>query len=248
MKEYLQHSKKIVVTVNDSDFIGQVKPSAIMGYFQDIAVEHAEMIGIGYAKMKSKNLAWVLIRTSYKVLKTPVLGETLTITTFPEKPNKFDVNRSYYIYDASGELVVSGSSKWCVIDLTTFKLQRCAPLFEHFEDSVYIPHQPFGDANPKLNTITEYTEESFKSKVNLTDMDRYLHMNNSRYGDVVLNTCGIDMLKNRRVTRLDANFVSQLFLNDRYESYKATTESVTNIEVRKITTGDIAFRARIEWN
>ena len=249
MNEYLQHSQTIVVTVNDSDFYGQVKPSAIMGYFQDIAVEHAEMIGIGYDKMKTDNLGWVLIRMSYKVYRTPVLGETLTITTFPEKPRNADVNRSYYIYDASGKLVVSGSSKWCVIDLTTHKLQRCAPLFAHFDSAVYIPHQPFDDATPKLNPLAECgapLEGTIEFNVQVTDLDRYFHMNNARYGDIVLNTCGIDMLKKRRIARLDANFMAQLFLNDKYEACKATAENITNIEVVK--TGDeIAFRARIEW-
>jgi len=247
MNDYLQHSQKIVVTVNDADFLGQVKPSAIMGYFQDVATEHAEVIDVGYDKMIAANLGWVLIRMSYKIVRSPRIGETLTIKTFPEKPKNSDTNRGYYIYDSSGEAIVLGSSKWCVIDLTTYKLQRCAPLFAHFESSAYIPHQPFDDANPKLPYNALAYDNRVNFEVRVTDLDRYFHMNNARYGDVVLNTCGVDMLKNNSIVRYDANFISQLFVGDKYDAYKTQADNVTNIEVRKAGSNDIAFRARVEW-
>jgi len=251
MNEYLQYSQNIIVTVNDTDFNGLVKPSAILGYFQDVATTHAAIIGVGYDEMVAKNLAWVLIRTSYKVVRSPMLGEQLTVTTFPEKPRISDVNRSYYIYDSAGELVISGASKWCAIDLTAHKLNRCAPLFAHFDNSAFIPTQPFDDVNPKLPAISDYgvtIDEPTAFTVQVTDLDRYHHMNNAKYGDAVLNICGLAMLKSRSIARFDANYISQLFVGDKYSSYKVTIGNTTHIEIKKSSTNDVAFRARIEWH
>ena len=247
MENYLQHEQKIIVTVNDTDFLGQIKPSAIMGYFQDIAVEHAEKIGVGYDVMRDKNMGWVLIRMSYRIIRNPLIGESLTIKTFPEKPRTADANRGYYIYDKNNNLIILGSSKWCVIDLSTHRLQKCVPLFTRYDDSLFIPSQPFEGANPKLAEFTSLLENPINFKVNVTDLDRYLHMNNARYGDVVLNTCGAEMLKNNWISSFDANFMSQLFISDIYTAYKEHNGNTTNIEVRKEENNIIAFRAQIVW-
>ena len=248
---YLQHRQEITIAVNDADFNGQIKPGAIMGYFQDIATEHAALLGLGMSDMLARKLGWVMIRMSFKVLKSPDIGEVLTIQTFPEKPKAVDVNRGYYIYNQAGEMVICGSSKWCALDMETQKLQRCAALFERFDAADYIPHEPFEDANGKIEALADCgapIEGPYLFTVQVTDLDLNFHMNNARYGDVLLNVCGVEMLKTSVLARVDLNFMSQLFIGDRYEVYKAQKENVTWIEAKKTDTDVIVFRVRAEWN
>ena len=115
MSNYLQHSQKIVTAVDEFDFLERIKPSAIMEYFQDLATVHASEIGIGYGEMKEQNLCWVLNRLSAIIDKSPKLGEEIIITTYPHKPGLVDAVRDYYITDVSGESLIRGTSRWCVL-------------------------------------------------------------------------------------------------------------------------------------
>jgi acyl-ACP thioesterase len=250
INQHLQHCMKAIVTVNDADFLGRAKPSAIMGYFQDIATEHANILGIGYDEMSAQNLGWIMIRMSFKALRCPRIGDELTVQTFPERPNNFDVNRGYYIFDDKGDAIVLGSSKWCVLSIDSQRLQRCAPLFTHFEDDVFIPNQPFDDANPKLNFVADSSGpmvKVFEQGVRLTELDRNMHMNNARYGDIMFNAFDFEYLKGHRIARLDVNFLAQLFVGDSYEVYRGYADNVAHVEAVKSGTDTVLFRARAEF-
>ena len=247
-KKYLQLTREVTVAVGDADFTRKLKPSAIMGYCQDIAAEHAEIIGFGHKELLALNSTWVMIRMSFKILRSPKIGEVLTITTLPEFPKTIDVNRGYYIYDATGELIISASSKWCVIDVTTHKISRLAPVLGKFLELDYVPFEPFEGANPKIPTFAENERVSpTPFTVQVTDLDQNLHMNNARYGDIVLNACGMEMLKDNSISRVDFNFVSQLFVGDKYEVYKMQKDNQIFIEARKPDSDVVIFRAITEW-
>lgn len=244
---YLQHSRKITVAVSDTDFKARIKPSAIMGYCQDIATEHADILKVGYDDMREKNLGWVMLRMSFMVLQAPNVGDVLTVQTFPEKPKSADVNRGYYIINKNGETVIAASSKWCAIDLSSHRIQRCGPIFERFSDSDFIPTEPLANANPKIGKLPDCTEEAFTYTVQVTDLDYNVHMNNARYGDIILNICGMETLEKLTISRLDINFMSQLFAGDSFEVRKAQDGDATYIEAKKLGEETVVFRARVEW-
>jgi acyl-ACP thioesterase len=246
----LRHRQQVVVRVNDVDFNLRIKPGAVMGFFQDIAKEHAEKLGLGGADMAAKNLFWVMVRMSFKILKNPSVGEKLTVETFFGRPKLIDTTRSYRIFNAVGETVISGASKWCVLDAGNYKPQRLAPFFEKFEDGDYTDEEPLRDANPKIEISADLLSEAEAPavfSVGVTDLDQNLHMNNSRYGDIALNACGLEELKEKSIARFDVNFISQLFWGERYEVRKARTENAAFVEAKRAGTDDLIFRARIEW-
>ncbi|MCL2436915.1 MAG: thioesterase [Clostridiales bacterium] len=247
-EKYLHYKQEVVVAVGDADFNGHIKPSAIMGYCQDIATTHAGILGFGHKDLLARNLVWVMIRMSFKVIKSPKIGETLIIKTFCEKPNKLDVNRGYYINNMAGETVIFASSKWCVLDMNTHKISLLTPLFEKYVDADFIPYQPLDDANPKIQALSALDltiEDTFR--VQVTDLDQNFHMNNARYGDIILNACGVQALKENRISRIDLNFISQLFIGDEYEVYKAQKDNMTFVEAKKSDSDTIIFRARVAW-
>jgi len=246
-KKILQYSREITVAVSHLDFCRCLKPSAVMGYFQDVATEHADILGIGYDDLLKKGLAWVMIRMSFVIRKSPKIGEILTISTFPEKPKNSDVNRGYYVRDKSGKIIISASSKWCVLDVSTQKVQRLAPIFEKFGDDEYTLLEPLENANPKIEKLSENAiVEPFLFTVQVTDLDHNGHMNNTRYGDVILNALGVETLRKHAILRIDINFMAQLFIGDKYEVFKERTNDIVLIEARKSESGAIIFKARVE--
>lgn len=252
MKESsLEHNQQITVRVNDVDFNERIKPGAVMSFFQDIAVEHAEKLGLGFKDMQKKNLLWVMVRMSFKVHKSVKIGEKLNIKTFFDKPRQIDTVRGYYIYNSSGEVVIAGASNWCVLDVNTHRPQRLSQLFDKFSNSDYTPCEPFENVNCKVEALADLDAEiegPFVFSVNINDLDQNMHMNNSRYGDAAFNVCGMEQLEANAVSRFDINFAAELFNGDRYEVYKVQRENITFIEAKKTETNAVVFRGRIEWN
>jgi len=244
---YLQFSQNTFVTVNDCDFNSKLKPSAIMAYFQDIATEHANHLAIGYDDMTAQNLIWIMSRMCFRVFRHPKIGEELTVKTYPEQPQAAGVARGYYIFDKSGNKVISGSSRWCVLNKDTRRIQRCAPMFEG-RGYNYIPFKPFDDANKKVEPLdTINLKPLLDFKVLPTDLDRNAHLNNTRFGDIVINAAGYDFIKFYSIASFDINFLSESFIDDVLQVYAQRKSNTLIVEAKKTNkttlVQDSVFRA-----
>lgn len=83
------YRKDYEVDVSHVDFSQRLKLSSLFIYFQDLAVLHAENLGIGMKSMLEKhNAIWVLARMRVDINRYPVWGEKITIETWPHKPTK----------------------------------------------------------------------------------------------------------------------------------------------------------------
>ena len=247
--EYLSYSQNFITAVHETDYRELLKPSAILQYFQDLATTHAVKLGIGYEDMLKQDKCWVISRLSYRVNEYPALGDKLCVTTFPKKPRIVDANRDYYITDAKGKVIISGTSKWCVIGISDRSIKKCKELFG-FADSMYRPDEPFENGNGRIKPLKELgSEEKFVGEftVNITDLDRNKHMNNARYGDVVLNSCTMDELNEKSIKRFDVNFVSELFAGEKFRVSRADSGDETYFEAVKSADETVVFRALVGW-
>ena len=243
-EKYLSCSMEYSVAVDEVDFCERLKPSAVLQYFQDLATEHAEILGIGFQKMLKSGLIWVLTRLSVKILRYPIIGEKLTVTMFPRKPHVADAIRDYYITDKDGNVIISGSSKWVVIDVNNHMIRRCANLFD-FSDEQYIPTEPFENANRTLSDKDGQYECVMSDRVHICELDRNVHMNNARYGDIMLNAFSVDWLKKHTIQEFDINFLSELKYGDCYRVFKSDDDSISFL--RAECDDKASFRAEIHW-
>ncbi|MCI8458049.1 MAG: hypothetical protein HFE46_00040 [Clostridia bacterium] len=248
MNNYLQHTQRIVTAVDEFDFAERIKPSAVMEYFQDLATVHALEIGIGYEEMKSQNLCWVLNRLSAEIDRMPTLGEEITITTLPHKPGLVDAIRDYYITDQNGNSLIRGTSRWCVLDIVSKGVRRCAPLF-HYDDTQYIPDAAVSNGNPQLSDISSMgkIEKTVTGQVHITDLDRNGHMNNARYADIVVNCCDFKYYATHTIRAFDFNFLSEMKINDTYTVHMHTDGNASYFQAMGDRREDPVFRARILW-
>lgn len=249
MENYLAHSRKIITAVDEFDFMERIKPSAIMEYFQDLATVHAAEIGISCETMKERNLCWVLNRLSAVIERSPMLGEEITVTTFPHKPGIADALRDYYIFDGKGELLIRGTSRWCVLDIESKRVRRCAPLFD-FDDSAYNPEFAVPDGNPQLadiDSLPDCSKSVSSGIVNITDLDRNGHMNNARYADIVVNSCGFDFYAAHTIKAFDFNFLSEMKAGNEYEVVVKNFDDTSYFEARGGNERKTVFRAAIDW-
>ncbi len=247
--EYLSHARKFTVAVDETDYRELLKPSAVLQYFQDLATAHANKLGVGYNDLLKQDKCWVISRLGYRVNKYPSLGEEISAITFPKKPRIVDVNRDYYVTDKDGNGLISGTSKWCVIGISDRNIKKCKDLFP-YEDAFFNPAEPFENGNRKIKPLEELGVEIKRGgefTVGITDLDRNRHMNNARYGDAVLNSCGIDELNEKKIASFDINFISELFVGDKFIVSRADAEEETYFEALKDGSETVVFRALIGW-
>lgn len=248
MPNYLVHTQQITTAVDEFDFLERVKPSAVMEYFQDMAATHAVELGVGFEDLKAQNLFWVLNRLSAVIDKQPVIGEPLTITTYPHKPGVVDAVRDYVITNSEGETLVRGTSRWCILDIHNKAIRRCAPMFR-FNAEEYKPEFAVEDGNIRLPEIGEIEGERRvrHGVVNITDIDRNGHMNNARYADLVVNSCDYEYYSTHSIKAFDFNFLAEMQVNSEYSVEMRTIGGTSYFEAIGNSDRPI-FRARILWD
>lgn len=175
----LSYELSIRFSANDFTACGTIKPSAVQHAIQEIASQHAEHLGIGFANMMEQNLIWALTKLRYQVL-SPLMPDTdYRIITYPKPKKSLLFFRDIYIYGADDTLHLKATTQWCLMDYTTRHIVRSSTDFvgeliqtDAFPDGFlrFVPGE--------LTAVGEYT-------ITEIDLDANNHTNNCRYADMI---------------------------------------------------------------
>lgn len=194
---------KTTMTLYNShfDINNNLTAKAILGIFQDVASIHGEEIGVGYEAMLSKNLYWVLSRVKFDIIRMPKINEEVVIETWPHEKGRIDFDRDMKISSKNGEVLIIGTSKWCVINSNTRMLERT-------DNINYIgeicPNINYADRFNKIILPNEEKQFCFTHRVQFSDLDHNKHMNNTNYANLVLNAC-----KRKNISHFEINFINE---------------------------------------
>ena len=86
---------------------GNVRASALLRHFEQIATDHAELMGIGHDDLMKKNWIWVLSKLRFRMHGKIRAGELYDIATYPSMGRGAAYPRGYYICDEDENLIVS---------------------------------------------------------------------------------------------------------------------------------------------
>ena len=229
--------KKYVLRVSDFDCYDRLRPSAILDFFQDVAGQNADEMGIGYRELIKKDVIWVLLRNRFDVIKSPVPYSSVIVKTYPHKPGRGDFDRDYYIESPTGETYIKGSSKWCLINFKTRKILfgdegKCDG-DEYTETCVY------PEGVKKIKNFSEEGFEKFSGRTEFSDLDHNGHVNNVKYLDYVFNA--VKPGKSEEVTSLEIDYVHEMQANSAYDIFYKKIDGAYYIKC--ISGGSEIFRA-----
>ena len=213
----MKHSAKMVLYSSHFDMNDRLSPKAFLNLFQDVAGVNAVEIGVGYEDLLKNNLYWILSRVKFDVLKMPVPNQTVYVETWPHEKGRIDFDRDFKILSEDGEVLVIGTSKWCVIDTVNRALQRT--------DKVnYV-----GEICPDINYAGKFGkimlppedkfEEVFTHTVRFSDLDHNKHMNNTNYALLAANATTKQIF-----SHFEINFLSECVIGDNIVVSLAKTE------------------------
>ena len=110
------------------DYSANLSISSVASLFMDMAMYHAETLGIGFTGFNERGLFWVAVKTRIKILKKVPMAKMVQISTWPEEAGGFKCNRDYEI-TFEGEPVALGKTEWAIIDATTHRPQKSQGIY-----------------------------------------------------------------------------------------------------------------------
>lgn len=214
MSKRLYSELELTIRTNDYDENDQLRPDAILDYFQMIAGIGATYACVGYKDLLEKGLLWVVVREKYDYYKKPNYDENIIVSTWPHEKGKISFLRDYQIKSVTGELLAKGTSEWVIINLETRRIERASKIDY---DGDIIPDMNYPEPCGKLYYDKIDGAQLYTHKVTNSDLDHNGHMNNSKYGEIVFNC--LDLSKKEVIKSLEIQFDNECKLNDIIDVY-----------------------------
>ena len=174
------YSQIFTLTDMDVDCFGRMKLSTVLTCAQEVAGKHSALLGADYDTLMEKHLFWAVSRHRVQITRLPLLGETITVQTWPMPTTRVAYPRALAAFDAQGKELFRAISLWVLMD--TQNRNMILPGKSGVDvrgtltgSELAVPHSlvPKDLANFQARTVT------------YTCLDRNGHMNNTRYLDWV---------------------------------------------------------------
>jgi len=223
---------------------------AALGVFQEMAVSHAENLGVGREAMARTGQVWILSRMSVQVDRRPSYGETVTARSWPRGWEKLFAIRDYDIRDSGGAAVIRARSCWIIIDMEKRRPLRPQAALEGIPLNEGMDALPFVPAGLEKRPTLRKTEER---RAVYTDVDYNGHVNNVSYVRWMENALDPALIERAKKSRLDINYMNEVRLGETVDILSAEIETVREesrdalfaFEGKKAQDGQVAFRAEL---
>lgn len=187
---------------------GRLSLYSFFNYLQDIASEHAIMLGFGRDDLMRQNRFWVLSRIYAEISLMPKWEDTIILKTWPNGTDKLFALRNFDAASEDGTHIASATSSWLILDLTTRKVQRPDAILSQFYSDLNPEKSPVRYAGRlEAHTGVENSEQPYKIKV--SDLDINLHTNNVRYLTWVSDCYSLDFVMQNVPISAEINYLAE---------------------------------------
>ncbi|MBN2797876.1 MAG: acyl-ACP thioesterase [Deltaproteobacteria bacterium] len=178
------YSRRYRVHVYEVDPDGRLSLLGALRYLQDIALEHADLLGVALRHLRPLGLTWVMTRYHLQVLQRPPLHSTVEVRTWPATRTERATCRDFLVLDEEGRPLVRASTELVVVSLET---GRAVPLPEAVHR---LPLHPARAVDTHFPPIPQPTGEVIERqcRARRADVDINQHVNNAVYVGWALET------------------------------------------------------------
>jgi medium-chain acyl-[acyl-carrier-protein] hydrolase len=231
----------------EADFQQRWKPSSIFQTLTEAASRHAASLGFDNLGMLADGKIWVLSRLKIHINTFPVIGQCVTLRTWPKDIfQKLFFRRDFELFDESGQQMAAATSYWLLIDTQTRRLLKPEALgrdLPHHPD-LHALTEPVEKINPPEGLPVRHVVTAGYSTIDLMG-----HVNNSRYVDWVTDCFNMEDFRRQRIAWIQVNYSSEV---QPEEQVSITADAAKDdpdqwLFEGKHADGTRAFEAALKW-
>ena len=200
-------SKQYETRWHDTDACRTLRPGAMLTYFEETADLHVRSMGKSLDDMRDENCLGFILARMTMVFYMPVKADTkLTIQTWTSEGRGFSTERNFRAL-VNDVPVAEATSMWALVDVNSHKPVKIAnaPFVFRHEPSLVL------DAPTRLSIPKDIIwEEAGMRRISYSDIDYNLHMNNTRYPDMLCDF--MPDMNGKRMSRVTMSFVGEAAL------------------------------------
>lgn len=211
----------------------------------ELATLHANTLNVGYERLRSLGLAWVLSRLTIEMSSWPTVNTSYTIETWVQSHNRRFSERTFRIADAEGNTLGYAHSVWMAINTTDRTGGDISPLTQ-LTDAILDRELPIVPL--RRITLPDKPDREATYTFQYTDCDNNRHVNTARYIELTLNQWSLEHYDRYRVARYDISLHNECHCGDEV-NVKVTDDSTEPIVAivrsdNSVVSSRIAFQKR----
>ena len=182
---------------------GKLRIDTFFDYMQEAAANHATNLGCGLADLEKHGMMWVLSRLRLRILRTPGIGERITVTTWPSGVDKLFATREF-ILTIGDEQIAAGSSFWLLLDRARMRPLRVL-------ESLPIPLPDNSGRERVFSDLPKLPRRECSAPLPLpvteSQVDVHRHMNTARYIARLFDWLSVRLGAAPVISEIQANFL-----------------------------------------
>jgi len=205
-KDYYIHTYEV-----DKD--KRLNVSALLNYFQDTMVHHADSFGAGTDYYQSIGLLWVLVDYEIDIIELPLGKTTVTCGTVPYDLKRFFAFRKWELRNSEGELLATAKGKFVLIDVNTKQIVEptgeVVSVFKQLLEEA--PNTPFTKNKQLDNDVIYNSVDTVKNSY----IDINNHMNNVYYMIAAYNNIPHNVLDDYFIESIRITYKKESLIGDK---------------------------------
>ncbi len=208
-----------LVDSRDIDLFGHCRPSAVLGFLQEAAIQAAGALNVSREEMvREHNAFWMLSRIRYEISRPLRCGERVTVKTWHRGGKSALMYRDLDI-SVGEEPVGQAVSVWVLADLENRKLIHLSDVkqFEGTDGGSLCRTDVL--RKPRLPADLTLSE---KRRMHYSDTDINGHVNNGKYADLVCDALSLERTgRDRFVSSLQLGYLAECMAGEDISIYIA---------------------------
>lgn len=197
---------------------GRLRPAAFFDLAQEAAVSGSAMVGAPDWVLKSRDVAWILVRMHVRYENLPKVYSKALLQTWHSGVSGPLFTRDFRMTDESGELLVKATSSWALMEVSTRSLAKAERIFDLLGPEPQCQERVLDSDAPKIIWPRGKEALSVAShRVVYSDIDYNGHANNARYPVWAFDALPQEEIKGRRITDFFINYNRELHLGETTE-------------------------------
>lgn len=181
------YTGRFTVRHREADRHGDLRLAGWFDFLQEAAANHAALLGVGMTALREESRIWVLSRLKLEIERSPRIGETVAVETWPNGFRRLHAARQFRVTGEDGGEIGRASSRWLLLDAVRLRPLRLEALPVELPDNSGRPDYfaleeklPARGLPPALRIPVRYSMEDVNG-----------HLNNAEYAGMVQDLAAV---------------------------------------------------------